>query len=199
MSAGDVTIGGDKMKLRSRTFLQKLFRPAARFIKFRILHVDDTPRRIAMGVAVGVWTAFTPFLGLHMFLALAIAALTRANKALAVLFVWITNPFTLIPVYAASYLVGRFLVGRFHHSTVQPGQIGELLGNLFSFENMLTCLYSKPFWKDLAKVFGKIGLEVTVGGFILGILAAIIGYFITYRIVMNHRAKSGRRRFRHLS
>jgi uncharacterized protein (DUF2062 family) len=199
MPAGDVAIGGDTMKLRSRTFFQKLFRPAVIFVKFRILHVDDTSRRIALGVAVGVWTAFTPFLGLHMFMALAIAALVRANKALAVLFVWVSNPFTMIPVYTASYLVGRFFVGRFHHSSIKPGKIGELLGNLFSFENMLTCLYSKPFWRELAKVFGKIGLEVTVGGFILGLLAALIGYFVTYRIVTTHRTKSGRRRFRHLS
>jgi uncharacterized protein (DUF2062 family) len=187
------------MKFRNRTLFYRLFRPAVKVIKFRILHVDDTSQRIALGVAVGIWTAFTPFLGLHMFLALAIAALIRANKALAVLFVWITNPFTMFPIYASSYLAGRFLLGRLHHSSVQPGQIGELLGNLFSFQNMLTCLYSSAFWKDLAKVFGKIGLEVTVGGFVLGTLAAILGYFATRWIVTTHRAKSGRRRFRHLS
>lgn len=68
------------MKLRSKTFFQKLSRPAVGFVKFRILHVDDTPQRIARGVAVGVWIAFTPLLGLHMILALAIAALILPIK-----------------------------------------------------------------------------------------------------------------------
>jgi uncharacterized protein (DUF2062 family) len=184
------------MKLRNRTFFQKLIRPAVGFVKFRILHVDDTPQRIARGIAVGLWVAFTPFLGLHMILALVLAALLRANKALAVLGVWISNPFTLLPIHGSAYLVGRPLVGRFHHASVPPGQIGDLLGRLFSFGNILTCLHSAAFWKEIVKVFGKIGLEVTIGGFVLGTLFAIVGYFVTYRIVTNHRTKSGRRRFR---
>ena len=187
------------MKLRSRTFLQKLFRPAVIFIKFKILHVDDTSQRIARGVAVGLWIAFTPLMGFHMILALAAATLLRANKALAMMLVWLSNPFTILPIYWPCYLLGRFLIGRLHHASVQPGQIRELLGNLFSFPKMITCLYSADFWKELAIVFGKIGLEVTVGGFVIGTLAAIIGYFTTRWIVTSHRAKSKRRRFRHLT
>jgi uncharacterized protein len=199
MPAGYPPFGGDEMKLRTRTFFQKLSRPVASFIKFRILHVDDTPQRIARGVAVGLWVAYTPFLGLHMFLALAIAALIRANKVLAVLFVWVSNPLTLLPIHVPAYLLGRFLVGRFHHSSVRPGQIGELLDSIFSFSSLLTCLHTASFWKNVVAVFGKIGLEVTVGGFVLGTLFAIAGHFATYWIVTNHRAKSGRRRYRHLS
>jgi hypothetical protein len=187
------------MKLRSRTFLQRLFRPAVIFIKFRILHVDDTSQRIARGVALGLWIAFTPLMGFHMIIALAAAALFRANKALAMLFVWLSNPFTILPIYGSCYLVGRFIIGRSDPASVQPEQIGDLLGGVFSFPKMLTCLYSAEFWKDLANVFGKIGLEITIGGFILGTLTAITGYFAMRWIVITHRAKSGRRRFRHLS
>jgi hypothetical protein len=184
------------MKLRSKTFFQKLFRPAVGFIKFRILHVDDTPQRIARGIAVGLWIAFTPFLGLHMILALTLAALLRANKALAVLWVWVNNPFTLLPIYVPAYLLGRFLVGRFHHSSILPEQAGNLLGRIFSFSHILTCLHTPAFWKDIAVVFGKIGLEMTVGGFVLGTLAATAAYFAAYWLVITYRAKSGRRRFR---
>ena len=187
------------MKLQNKTFFRKLFRPAAGFVKFRILHVDDTPQRIARGVAVGVWIAFTPFLGLHMILALALAVLFRANKVLAVLGVWISNPFTLLPIYGSAYLMGRFLVGRFHPSQAQPGQVGDLLGRVFSLGNMVPRLHTAAFWEEVAKVFGKIGIEVTLGGFVLGTLFALVGYFATYWLVSTHRAKSGRRRFRHLS
>jgi uncharacterized protein (DUF2062 family) len=184
------------MKLQNKTFFRKLFRPAVGFVKFRILHVDDTPQRIARGVAVGVWIAFTPFLGLHMILALALAALFRANKVLAVLGVWISNPFTLLPIYGSTYLMGRFLVGRFHPSHAQPGQVGDLLSHIFSFSNMVTRLHTAAFWEEVAKVFGKIGMELTLGGFVLGTLFAIAGYFATYWLITTYRDKSGRRRFR---
>jgi uncharacterized protein (DUF2062 family) len=183
------------MKLRSRTWIQKLLRPAARFIKFRILHVDDTPQRIARGMAVGLWVAFTPLMGIQMAIALGGAILFRANKALAVMCVWLSNPLTLVPVYGPCYLIGRFLVRRIHPD-IQASQVGEQLSRIFSFSTLLTSFHSAAFWKEVAVVFGKIGLEVTVGGFVLGTLFAIIGYFATYWIVTNHRAKSGRRRFR---
>jgi uncharacterized protein (DUF2062 family) len=195
MYEGYVTIDGDSMKLRPRTFLQKLFRPAVRFIKFRILHVDDTPQRIARGMAVGLWVAFTPLIGIQMAIALAGAILFRANKALAVMCVWLSNPLTLVPVYGPCYLIGRFLLRRIHPD-VQVSQVGEQLSRIFSFSTLLTSFHSAAYWKDVAEVFGKIGLEVSIGCFILGTLFAIVGYFGTYWIVTNHRAKSGRRRFR---
>ncbi len=33
------------------------------FLKFRILHIDDSPHRIALGVALGLFTAYLPPLG----------------------------------------------------------------------------------------------------------------------------------------
>jgi hypothetical protein len=195
MPAGYITIGGNKMKLRTRTCFQKLFRPVIGFVKFRILHVDDTPQRIARGIAVGLWVAVTPLMGVQMALALAGAILFRANKALAIMCVWLSNPLTTVPIYGPCYLVGRFLLRRIHPD-VQVSQVGEQLSRIFSFSTMVTSFHSAAYWKEVAEVFSKIGLEVSIGCFILGTLYAIIGYFATYWIVTNHRAKSGRRRFR---
>lgn len=187
-----------KITLRSRTLMQRILRPFTRFIKFRILHVDDTPQRIARGVAIGLWVAFTPLLGFHMLIALALAALFRANKVLAVLLVWVSNPMTLIPIHLPAYLVGRFFVGRLHAPALtNPAQVADLLGNLFSFHKMLTCLHTASFWKELAVVFGKIGLEVTIGGFVIGTIVAVSGYYASFYWVRHHRMKTGRRRFRH--
>lgn len=186
-----------KPKLRPRTMMQRIWRSFVGFVKFRILHVDDTPHRIARGMAVGLWVAFTPLMGFHMIIALALSTVFRANKALAVVLVWLSNPFTLIPVYLPAYLVGRFFVGWLHPSSLtDPAQVADLLGNLFSFQNMLSCLHSTVFWKELAIVFGKIGLEVTIGGFVIGSILAALGYYASLHLIRYHRAKSGRRRFR---
>ena len=86
---------------------------AKQFIKFRIIHVDDSPHRIALGVAMGFFTAFLPFLGLHTISALFLAFVTRANKAVALLCSWICNPFTVVPIFIPSYLLGRKVVSFF--------------------------------------------------------------------------------------
>ncbi len=186
-----------KIKLRSRSFLQQLFRPAVRFAKFRILHVDDTPDRIARGVAIGLVVAFSPFLGFHMIIALSIATLLKANKALAVAMVWLSNPLTLLPVYLPSYLLGRLLVGWVHPgSRIDPAQVDDLLSSIFSLHVFMTRAHTAAFWQEVGKVFGKIGLEVTVGGFVLGMLAAMLGYVATYQLVVRYRAVKGKRRFR---
>jgi uncharacterized protein (DUF2062 family) len=187
-----------KIKLRPRSFMQRIMRSLIGFIKFRLLHIDDTPQRIARGMAVGLWVAWTPLMGFHMLIALGLSILFRANKALAIALVWLSNPFTLIPVYLPAYLVGRFFVGWVHPASLtDPKQVADLLGNLFSFRNMLSCLHSTAFWKELAVVFGKIGLEVSIGGFVIGSILAALGYYSSLHLVRYYRAKKGRRRFRH--
>ena len=46
----------------------------------RLLALDDTPERIALAFAVGVFLAFSPLLGLHTVLGLAIAFLFGLNR-----------------------------------------------------------------------------------------------------------------------
>ena len=46
-----------------------------------VLHLDEEPSRLAMGMAVGVFIGVTPFYGLHTLLALAAAYVFRLNKA----------------------------------------------------------------------------------------------------------------------
>ena len=75
------------------------WRRAQRFVKYRILHVDDTPHRIALGVAIGMFVAWTPTIGFQMGLTVLLCALFRANKLVGVPLVWISNPLTIIPVY----------------------------------------------------------------------------------------------------
>jgi len=187
------------MKLRTRHPVQRLIRPAIGFIKFRILHVEDSASSIAGGVAVGLFVGFTPLLGLHMLLALAGAAILRVNKAVAVLCVWISNPFTLLPIYVPAYMLGRVMLGLFRPASaaVKAERIHDILSNVFSPLNLFTRFHTAAFWKELASVFAKVGLEITIGGFILGILAAVIGYFASLMLIRAYRGKKGLRRFRH--
>ena len=62
---------------------QQVRNKVADFIKFRILHVDDSPHRIALGTALGILVAYMPPFGFHMVLAALLAVILRANKFVA--------------------------------------------------------------------------------------------------------------------
>jgi uncharacterized protein (DUF2062 family) len=76
-----------------------------------ILHLDDDPHKIAASLAVGVFVSFSPFYGVHMLLALALAFLLRLNKAAAVAGAWVILPWFAPFVLGFAYLLGRFLMG----------------------------------------------------------------------------------------
>lgn len=160
------------------------------FIKFRIIHVDDSPHRIALGVALGMFTAFLPLLGLHTITALMLAFITRANKAIALLCSWISNPFTVIPIFVPCYLLGRAVVGIFRTAPpTDTAEVAEILKQTLSFSTLKSALTTTEFWRESAALFGKIGLELITGCLICGIIIAISSYFIIKKMVIVHRIK----------
>src|SRR5918992_3715410 len=86
-----------------------MFRSAFR----RLLAIDDPPERTALAFSIGVFIAFSPFLGLHTIMATALAFLFRFNKIAIYTGTFINNPFlTLVPIIVASYAIGAFFLGR---------------------------------------------------------------------------------------
>jgi uncharacterized protein (DUF2062 family) len=151
------------MNYRFRLLIR--LRPVLRFIKFRILHVDDSAQRMARGVAAGCFVAYLPVLGLHIPLAFILAQLIRANKALAV---------------------------------VALDQIQEMLNQTFSLSYMIVNLFTIEYWKQVASVFTKIGLETCIGGIILGAVVAKIGYWVTYYFIIGYRTRKADRKQRNV-
>ena len=57
-----------------------LSRRIRRFIIHNILHADDPPHRLALGVAIGMFMTFTPTVGVQSILVALTAWVLRANK-----------------------------------------------------------------------------------------------------------------------
>ena len=169
-------------------------RPVLRFIKTRILHIDDSPDRIARGIAVGLFTAYLPLFGLHIILVLLFAAILRANKVMALLFVWVSNPFTAVFIYYPCYKVGRLFLGFFKYEhEISPDQLAAML-NIFSVHVIVTQLFTAEFWRQVATVFALIGLETFVGGILIGLVVAKIGYWIALAVINRYRKRRSDRR-----
>ena len=148
----------------------------------RLLALDDPPERTALAFSVGVFIAFSPFLGLHTIMATVLAFLFRFNKVAIFAGTFINNPFlTLVPIILASYAVGAFLTGR---PVSLPPEGLELLRH----PRLLTADY----WRALFAEFWVVLMPFTVGGMVLSVVCSLAAYPVTLKILRaNQRRKSG--------
>lgn len=150
-----------------------------RFLFYRVFSLNDTPHRIALGVAVGMFVAWTPTMPFQMVLTIAISALVRANKFVGVPFVWITNPVTLIPIYGPNYILGSWLLGR--RSALKQ----------FVSEMQQCMTFSGGFW-ETTKTWWQATLNffapLWLGSLLIGIVIAAISYCLILWGVIKFRA-----------
>jgi len=171
-----------------------------RYLEYKIMHIEDSPHKISLGLALGLFIAWTPLLGLHIFMALALSVLLRANKFAALVSIWVSNIFTFAVIYYPAYLVGRFFYGMFaKHENTNKEQISGLFNELFRPGSIITGLFTKHYWSRFWTLTKSIGPELWIGCFILGGLAAASGYIICYNAIKAHRKKNPHRRYRNIS
>ncbi len=152
----------------------------SRFTK-KILETEDSPERIARGVAVGSFIAVTPTVGLQVCFALLAATIARGNRLAAVAMTFVLNPFIIVPPsywYFPAYYLGAFLLGmepvgfaRVAQAYESSKGIFQLLGNL---------------WSLGIDVYGP----MLLGGAIIGVPVAFLMRHISLHIISRHRAKS---------
>jgi uncharacterized protein (DUF2062 family) len=78
-----------------------------------ILHLNR--RSVSGAFAVGLFMAFVP-IPLQMVAAAIGAIIVRVNLPISVGLVWITNPFTMPPIFYFCYLVGTWILGAPAHN-----------------------------------------------------------------------------------
>ena len=67
-------------------------------------------KMISKGVFIGIFIAFIP-MPMQMALVLAVMPFTRFNVPIALAMCWLSNPFTMPPMYYMEYLTGSFILG----------------------------------------------------------------------------------------
>lgn len=173
--------------------LKYRWRRIRHFIVVKVLHADDSPHRIALGVAIGLFIAWTPTVGLQMLLALAAAAVLRANKIIPVALVWITNPVTLVPIYYVNWVIGRMIVPGDDNLRMNEAYI-RLQALVKHSPNFFDLILEPGTWKQIGTLIFEMGIELWIGSFALGMLLAIAGYFSTLHGVMYYRERRRQQR-----
>lgn len=85
--------------------------PALRRWLEQLLHTHDTPRRTAAAYALGVFFGFSPFLGLHTILGVALAFMLNLNRVAVVLGIYSNLPWILPPYYTLATIIGAAILG----------------------------------------------------------------------------------------
>jgi uncharacterized protein (DUF2062 family) len=143
----------------------------------KFLDLNDSPERIAMAFAIGVFIAFSPLLGTHLILVFLLILIFRLNKVAILTGALINNPWTIIPMYTAGTFLGFFLLGK-PLSSVPAFSLSD-----FSSFNVF---FSK---------FKIILFPYLLGCTILGLFAAILGYFLIKKVFSKKSAKKAQIHF----
>src|SRR5436190_2589115 len=92
----------------------------------QLLHTHDTPQRTAIAYAVGVFFGFSPLLGLHTVLGVAVAFVFNLNRLAVLLGIYSNLPWILPAYYTLATLAGAAIL----RVEVQPRLLKELTSAL---------------------------------------------------------------------
>jgi len=158
---------------------------AFHYLRHRVRRLPDSPERIARGIFAGVFTAFTPFYGLHFIAAALIARLMNGNIWAALAATFFGNPLTYIPIGVVSLKVGHFLLGSRFDEEVNTSLLGKFYGagkDLFS--NFLALFNeAEANWAKLAVFYHEVFLPYLVGGIVPGIVAGLVCYYLSLPVI----------------
>ena len=128
-----------------------------------IVTAYGSPHAIAMGIAIGVFLALVPCIGLQMLLAYFLALLLRANRVIPVALVW-ANTLLVVPLFWFDHFLGSRILGS------EPITIDSIRES-----------FAPIYWYNWWEVFDIIGFRIygpmLLGGAILGLAVAIPLYF----------------------
>jgi uncharacterized protein (DUF2062 family) len=123
-------------------------------------------------MGIGVLMAFSPFVGTQTWAALILAFLFRANRLSTLAGTFVANPLTMPIFYFSEVAIGTKILG-------------------------ISLSIPRGGWKSLEELLslgGDILLAALVGFVILGAVASLVSFFVTYRaalVVKKIRHKEG--------
>ncbi|WP_170561208.1 DUF2062 domain-containing protein [Ruegeria atlantica] len=164
---------------------------AFHYVKHRVRRLPDSPERIARGIGAGVFTAFTPFYGLHFLVAAVIARLINGNILAALSGTFFGNPLTYVPIGVVCLQTGHFLLGDDFRKEETKGlmkNFGDALGDL---KNNFVALFTDRVadWRGLSVFYDEVFFPYFIGGILPGLLAGAICYYLSLPLIRTYQQR----------
>ncbi|MCZ7648294.1 MAG: DUF2062 domain-containing protein [Planctomycetota bacterium] len=163
----------------------------------KILSLNDPPESIAASVAIGIFIAWTPTIGLQMIISFALCIVARVNRIAGPLMAWLTNPLTIPPIFYFNYLVGTFIFEdsvdaevahqRMDAAWERMGEVG--LWDFVTFNRQQI----KMWFSELFNLGAEIMIPLLLGSIAVGLVLGVVSYPLTVRAVVAFRKARERR------
>ncbi|MEN8838144.1 MAG: DUF2062 domain-containing protein [Celeribacter marinus] len=164
---------------------------AALYLQHRLHRLPDTPQTISRGVFAGIFSVFTPLFGLHFLVAYILAKLMRGNVVAALLATFVGNPLTYVPIGVVSLKMGHFILGTEFDHVNERSFMGKFIDAADDFWlNFLAVLSDVDAnWDALIRFFYEVFLPYLVGGIVPGVVAGLVGYYVTLPMIAAYQAR----------
>ena len=128
----------------------------------------------------GIWIAMLPIVGIQMIVVFLLALIVRANLPLIVALQWISNPFTMAPIYFADYEIGLLIL--------------KLFGVEYGRNKLLTAEFdwSSIEFADLWELVDTLP-PMMVGGSVVGISLGVLAVFLYKAIAKLYKSPTTKR------
>ena len=174
-------------RLKELLLPKKGWRRALDYFIHRVKRIPDTPHKIAIGIATGVFCSFTPFFGLHFFLAAFVAYIFKGNIVAALFGTFFGNPVTWPFIASFSVKLGQKILGYpvttfetfLEHFVEASDATIQGVKSLFG--------YGESDWALLYSFFRELFLPYFIGGFVLGLISALFTYFVFRPIIYAYK------------
>jgi len=178
-------VTGSSARTRLGTIAAALHRRLRRLglVWHRMLRLHATPHEIALGCALGVFAAFTPFLGFQMLLAVALAMLMRVNVPAALMGTFAGNPLSWPAIWTLSYLAGAWLTG------TDPALSEQSLANGAA---AIAAAAADPSSSAIDAAATTLAPHIKpwfTGSMLVGLLAAAMSYYPTRQAVLRFQRR----------
>lgn len=159
---------------------------AITYLGHRLKRLPDSPHKISLGLAVGVWLCFSPFFGLHMVLSVLLSYILRANIIAALLGTMLSAPPPIfVLIIAINFKIGAWMTG-----TPEAPETGGSILHLFREASLdlwhnLKSVFSGEVvdWTNLIEFFHSIVMPYTIGGIVPGTVSAVVAYFMSKPLI----------------
>lgn len=178
-------------RIREGLYPRRGWRRGLEYLGHRVKRLPDTPHRIALGFAFGVFVSFTPLFGFHIFLGVAMAWAFRANIVASLIGTIAGNPLTTPFIAAISLALGRRILG--HGVTGRDfGRIAEAFSQaaVGIWQSVLSLFgIGTSQWGKLSLFFYDMVWPYFVGGLLPGLVASIGSYYLVRPLIAAYQLR----------
>lgn len=164
-----------------------------RLIRFRLimpaLRGNHPPEYAARGIMIGMVCGMMPIIG-QSWIVLGIWIAARRlfgwsfSPILAVLWTWVSNPLTTVPMFYGFYVTGQIMLGQWNN-----------LSGFSSFANLWhSSLKDDQSFLEQLKIIGQLllhdwGIAMWLGFLPWAALAAYLSYVLGLKLIIGHRTR----------